>query len=191
MYYYKHKSKNKTAMAEKTIRALQERTCPSCREQLTISESGVDRDTFVCEKCKSISTFTKLPDIIKKEKVTELGMLKIREQPKKEKPKEGADNKPTATDEIIVGIRECLSTNNLASFYYTATDGTTKLRNAEPYKLMKDKNGEIIMYAYDLDGEGIRVFKLRAMTRFAKQDFTYKPRWEIEDKLEETKDAAS
>ena len=57
-------------------------------------------------------------------------------------------------------------------------------RNVEPYKLVRNGNGDVIVYAYCLDKEGIRTFKLHNVSDLVLQDYTFTPRWDIVDQVD-------
>jgi len=181
-YIYHKRSKNRQALAKVG------KVCPSCKSnKLELTEPEKDRTTFTCRKCGSISTFTKLPETTtsKKEPVKKLSMITLRDRAsdQPESPRQKPLEKESMHSTLAV-IRKSMKETSVLSFDYVASDNNKSSRNAEPYKITT-KNGETILFAYDLESGGIRTFKIGKMSYVEKQSYAYEPRYPIEDKLKE------
>lgn len=156
---------------------------------MELTESGKDRVTYTCQKCGAINTFTYGPNFSnpkkKKESVTKLSAVLIRDHSSKEKnntvPKQTQAEPPK---QILSLIREAMADTVVFSFDYVTSDNKKSSRNVEPYKLTR-RNGDLILFAFDLESGGIRTFKIHSMSYAAKQPYAYKPRYDIEDKLKD------
>lgn len=185
--YKKRTNKNPQTARNKIKDCRQEGRCPACGEGLKLTEAGKDRDTFACEKCKSTVTFTKSPFEQPSQRKHEkrMGAITLRDKSTrsthKENPREFGFSS-TADVAVLSKIRDCMTSHNLINFDYTDSNKVTTARTVEPYKLTK-RNGDIILYGYDVEGNGIRVFKISRIAALEKQSYSFKPRWEIEDKL--------
>jgi len=156
---------------------------------MKLTEPGKDRTTFTCQKCGAISTFTHAPETNKnkKEPVKKLKAITLRdrtaEREEKSKPKpKSLENESVYS--ILEVIRKCMKDTVILSFDYISSNKKKSSRNVEPYKITS-RNGEIILFAYDLEGGGIRTFKLKNMSYVDPQSYAYEPRYDIEDKLKE------
>jgi predicted DNA-binding transcriptional regulator YafY len=182
MYIYNKRSKKRQRLATKG------KVCPSCKsDKMKLTEPGKDRTTFTCQKCGSISTFTKLPETTKtkKEPIKSLSAITLRDRSseREERPtKKPLENESVYS--ILETVRTAMDKTEVISFDYTASDNKKSSRNVEPYKITSRK-GEIILFAYDLESGGIRTFKMKNMSYVEKQPYAYKPRYDIEDKLKE------
>jgi len=164
------------------------KVCPACNStKMELTEPGKDRTTFTCLKCRSISVFTQTPQTSKTKKETVKKLKGITLRDRSGEVKQNQKPKPLENESIysmVDMIRKAMKDTVILSFDYTATNDTKSARNVEPYKLTS-KNGETILFAYDLEGSGIRTFKVKNMSYVEKQDYAYKPRHPIEDKLKE------
>lgn len=170
--------------------------CPNCGNIAKLIEKHRDRATYKCTKCNSINTFTRPPtDFERKQKTSpNQSMIVIRDKSKEEKKEKkeivaekGTDVPEKGTEEVpkytVDTIRKSLQHAKVMNFKYMDRNGTKSTRNVEPYKLMKQSNGEIILYAYCLDSEGIRTFKINRIRKIKQLSYQFKPRWPCEDKL--------
>jgi predicted DNA-binding transcriptional regulator YafY len=160
---------------------------------MKLTEPGKDRNTFTCQACGSISTFTQAPDTSNSNTKPEnkLSAITLRDK-STERIANKDQNKPKVLEKesiksMIETIRKAMNATTLLSFDYLSGDNKKSSRNVEPYKLTSRK-GELILFAYDMDSEGIRTFKLRNMSYLENQPYAYKPRYDVEDKLKD-KDA--
>lgn len=166
------------------------RSCPSCGKMADAVQTSDDRTVYKCSHCKAENTYTH-PITSPKKKVNEekLGVLTLRntekkdEKPKKEEKPEDTKKESAEIGERITNVRKGMKESKLVQFVYMDKSGKKSTRLVEPYKLMRDKAGDLILYAYCLDGQGIRVFKLAHTANVAVQDYTYVPRWPTEDHL--------
>lgn len=172
-------------------------SCPKCGNDAKLVEKYTDRSTYKCVKCKAESIYTRPPTDYKKIK-TSKGPIIVRDmskqrrketkKPKEEEhrePEEDNDQTPKGMLETVGTIRQGLESTSLLGFEYTDSKGQKSKRNVEGYKLAKNKNGELVLWGYCVENEGIRVFKLSKIRRLSKQPYTYKPRWPIEDRLKD------
>jgi predicted DNA-binding transcriptional regulator YafY len=185
MYIYNKRSKNRQVLSTRG------KICPACKSpNMKLTDPGRDRTTFTCQKCGSISTFTNAPtvDKPKKDPVQKLSRITLRdrsserEQITKPKPLE-----KESIQSILEVVRKAMKDTMIVSFDYRASDDKRSSRNVEPYKITH-KNGDVILFAYDLESGGIRTFKVRNMSYVEPQPYAYEPRYEIEDKLKEKDD---
>jgi len=158
---------------------------------MVLTEPGKDRTTFTCQKCGVISTFTELPNTKRsgKEPVKKMSAITLRdhttEHGTQTPPKTllNTSKKESASTTLNV-VRKAMSSTSVVSFDYVASDNKKSSRNVEPYKITH-RNGEIILFAYDLESGGIRTFKIKNMSYVGEQPYMYKPRYPIEDKLKD------
>lgn len=182
MYIFRKRSKVQNALAKRG------KVCPDCgSSKMELTEPGRDRTTFTCQKCGMISTFTKKPEpqqgATKKEKKKEYSMLNVREKPippDKVTERFTVLDKETTTARIDV-LRKAMNDKMLVSFQYESAKGTS-FRTVEPYKLTR-KGVDLVLFAHDLEGDGIRMFKLAKMAGVEPQSYGFEPRHQIEDKL--------
>jgi predicted DNA-binding transcriptional regulator YafY len=186
-YIYHKRSKKRQQLAKRG------KICPSCKSnKIELTEPGKDRTTFTCQKCGAISTFTNAPETTrtKKEPVKKLSAITLRDrsserqEPSRQKPKTLENESAYAMLEVI---RKSMKDKVILSFDYVASDDKKSSRNVEPYKVTS-RNGEAVLYAYDLESGGIRTFKIKNMAYVENQAFAYEPRYDIEDKLKEKND---
>lgn len=197
MILYRRKSDKKANLAKKSIKECKrDSTCPSCGKTLRLAEQEQDRDMFVCESCSSTVTFTKAPnENVNKVPDKKFSSFTLRDKTKNNPNKKSAVVKKenAAQSEIpasLETLRAAMNEKYIISFEYTDSSGNKSVRTAEPYKLTK-QNGELVLFAFDLDGSGIRMFKISKMISIEKQSFGFMPRWDTEDKLLEKKDSGS
>ena len=171
------------------------RTCPNCGEQAVPYELQRDRIAYKCKKCGAINTYTQMPggDIPnKKQKRTKkLGAVTVRDRSKgkeekvvatRQKHQEDSTNEE-AVHNNIKSIRESMKDQKVISFKYIDAHGNETARNVEPYKLTVDKKGDIILYGFCLEGNGIRTFKIKRTADCCKTEYKFKPQFSIEDNL--------
>lgn len=195
MIFYKRRTDRKAQLARKTVQECKrESKCPSCGNPLHLAEREKDRDMFVCESCNSVITFTKAPAEPANKADKKFSSFTLRDKTDHRKVENIGKNtdsrKPDQTKNatgMIDIIRTAMVGNYIVSFEYVDAAGNKSTRLAEPYKLTK-RNGELVLYAFDLDGSSIRMFKLCGMGCLEQQAYGFKPRWDIEDKLLEKPD---
>lgn len=184
----------KKLLAERAAEGNKEfQKCPNCPGDAKLIAKYNDRSTYKCNKCGAECTYTKLPErMLESKKDSDLHAFKFRDKSKEgkvEKPKEIVKTNEKVPEEkvppAIKTVQEGMEKRKIITFNYTSKDGKQTVRNVEPYKLSKGKDGEVILYAFCLEGEGIRAFKFKGMSNVTVQSFDYEPRWPIEDKLSE------
>lgn len=187
--FYSRKSKIKKEEARKEASNLDEEVfCPLCGYEAKLIEIYQDRKSYKCTKCQKISTFTVLP------KNAKTGKPKQRKEPEpkgilirdrsKEVKKEQKEQKIEVEDQEapkMDPISNSMKNKNVLTFEYISKDGNKSVRSVEPYKVTKDKKGNIILYGFCLAGKGIRVFKLNGMKNIKSTEKPFKPRWPVED----------
>lgn len=166
-------------------------TCPSCGKPSDLIEKYDDRDVYKCTGCGATNTFTVSPAKMKKVKKSKEGpnYIVVRDKSKEKKQKESV----TVVEEIeepdvmetVSTLRESMLEKKVIEFDYVAVSGKESSRKVEPYKLSRDRHGNVILYAYCVKGKGIRRFNLRGMTFLNISDEEYVPRWKMEDELDE------
>jgi ribosomal protein S27AE len=183
---YRRQMPQKAQLARKKIAdSKKNRTCPACGTFLQLAESGKDRDTYYCSKCNSTATFTISPVEEPKNSSTKFKTFSIHDKskttkhPEKDKPEQ--EETANVADSVNT-VREGMGGRNLVSFEYLDTQGNKSTRMVEPYKLTRT-GGQIVLYGYDVEAQGIRVFKLSRAHGLKKQSYSFSPRWPVEDKL--------
>lgn len=187
MIIYRKRSENKRQLATQHARDFEaNKECPACRGALKIAETQTDRVTYICTKCGEVATFTAKPLLDKPPKSTKMNALTLRDR-----TTQGYRGKrsnflavPKDLKKTIDEIKKAMDDTCVISFEYTSADGSKSARSAEPYKLTL-KSGEPILYGFDLDAGSIRVFKLAGIASLEIQQYLFKPRWNMEDKLNE------
>lgn len=171
------------------------RTCPNCGEQADPYEIQKDRITYKCKKCRSVNTYTQMPggDISNKKpkKSKKLGAVTLRDRSKGEDKKVVATRSKQKEDDIdeeefeknIKSIQESMKDKKVLAFKYVDSKGNETARNVEPYKLTADKKGDIILYGFCLEGNGIRTFKLKRTADCSKTEYDFKPQFPIENTI--------
>lgn len=193
---YKRNHPLKKALAKKQAEEFEQaRECPECGGNLKLTEQGKDRNTYWCEKCNATSSFTNGPQRTKTEPRTKkMGAITLRDKStQRNYTKEKLApiyQKNEKAPENLETIREAMGDSNIISFEYHAEDGNKSTRNVEPYKISRDSFGNVVLYAYDLEKDGIRVFKLKNVAEINKQPYAYTPRWDVEDKLKDKEDGS-
>jgi len=182
MYIYQKRSKNRQVLSGRG------KVCPSCKSsKIVLTEPGKDRTTFTCQKCGSISTFTNKPDLSKPKKQATKPVSAITLRDRTVKTEDSRPTKVLANESmrsILEVIRKAMKDTMVVSFDYIAADDKKSSRTVEPYKITS-KKGEMILFAHDLEGSSIRIFKIRNMSYVEPQPYAYEPRYDIEDKLKE------
>jgi len=183
MYVFRKRSKIKQQLAAKKAREINKKLCPGCSTELTFVEATSDRDTFLCSKCDNIISFGKFIDHLQKQtNDKKLNLITIRERPA-EQP-EHTPQSVENSNKSIDTVRDAMEHLSVISFSYRGSKGGAPTsRSVEPYKLTSNSTGEIILYAYDLEAGSIRIFKLRNSADMQKTEYTFKPRWDVVDKL--------
>jgi predicted DNA-binding transcriptional regulator YafY len=188
-YMYKRKNPVKLALAQAKIDAKRTfSSCPSCQGELEFVEEKTDRQTYLCKKCNSFHTFTTAPTPEKKSKITKGASFTVRDKSKEKKQTKPVDtpDKPQApsnNDKLGI-IRSALADSKVIRLKYESEKNEPRI--IEPYKLTKNANGEILLYGYDTNKEGIRTFKLDKIVDVYQEEFDYKPRWEAIDETIKT-----
>ncbi|MFA5132539.1 MAG: WYL domain-containing protein [Candidatus Paceibacterota bacterium] len=80
-------------------------------------------------------------------------------------------------------VRKSMEEIKMLTFSYES-HGDKKIRKVEPYKLMRNNKGEIILYAYCVESNGIRAFKIDKIVECAAVEETFMPRWPVENQLD-------
>ena len=179
------------------------RVCPHCGNQAEPSEVQKDRISYRCSTCNAKNTYTRLPDGVKASKTrgsNKLGLVTLKNKGRKEKgenemkeavvseEKEAVDEEekaklPEPETEKVGTIRSGMTKQKVLSFNYVDAKGNKSFRTVEPYKIMKDRSGAVIVYGFCLENNGIRAFKLPRIANIQEQEYDFKPRWPIEDLL--------
>jgi len=166
------------------------KACPSCKSnKMKLTEPGRDRVTFTCGNCGSISTFTNTPQTAKsknkKEETKKLSAITLRDRTNErtEQPRQRPLHNESIQSVLEV-VRKSMTDNCILSFDYVASDDKKSSRNVEPYKITS-KNGDAVLFGYDLESGGIRTFKIEKMSYVENQVYGYEPRYDVEDKLKE------
>jgi len=176
--------------------------CPNCGNIATLIEKHRDRATYKCTKCNAINTFTRPPtDYERKQKSKpNQSLIVIRDKSKEGKgatkghkgheedvsekdtnePKKDTKEVPKYT---IDTIQKSLAHAKVLNFNYMDRNGKKSARNVEPYKIVRESNGDIILWAYCLDNNGIRRFKINSIRKIKQLSYKFEPRWPLEDKL--------
>ena len=175
--------------------------CPNCGNEAKLIEKHRDRATYQCTKCNAINTFTRPPiDYERKHKSKPNQSLIVIRDKSKEASKEkndlknettdlekGTDDPKNGTEDLpkytIDTLRKSLQHAKVVHFNYMDRDGKKSVRDVEPYKLVRNNNGEIILYAYCLANEGIRTFKINRIRKIKQLSYSFDPRWPLEDTL--------
>jgi ribosomal protein L37AE/L43A len=183
VYIYKKRSKHGKVLAQRG------KVCPSCKStDMHLTETGKDRSTFTCQKCGAINIFTNGPNETTPQKkqdnsTKKLSVVMLRDHTSHKSTVPEQPPVPVESiNETLQVVRTAMTDAAIISFDYISSDNKKSMRNVEPYKITR-RNGNIILYAYDLENDGIRTFKLTNMSYVAKQPYNYKPRFDIEDKL--------
>ena len=181
--------------------------CPNCGNEAKLIEKHRDRATYQCTKCNAINTFTRPPtDYERKQKTKpKQSLIVIRDKSKEAKgaskghkgqeesvPENGTIvPKNETTEELprytIDTIRKSLQHAKVLHFNYMDRNGQKSVRSIEPYKLERRANGDIVVWGYCLDNDGIRVFKINRIRKIKQLSYSFEPRWPIEDKLKDVK----
>jgi hypothetical protein len=175
------------------------KVCPECNSRsIFLTEPGRDRKTYTCRKCGTISTFTapppkqrpNAPPGAPKSKTKEFSMFSVRETAPlpDQNPVTARFNalENETIHSMVDVIRKAMENSQILSFTYTAAKGQG-FRSVEPYKLTV-KGADIVLFAHDLEGDGIRIFKLGNMSGAELQEYAFNPRHQIEDKLKDEDD---
>lgn len=191
---YRKRSAIKPALAKKQAEEYERgKECPECGGELKCTDIGKDRNTYWCSGCNATSTFTAAPPKAKPSAGKRMNSITLRDKSKKKNYQKDQVapiyTKRKTEKENLESIRSAMEKLSIMSFSYSSS-GNTSTRNVEPYKITADSSGNLVLYGYDLDSNGIRVFKLRNMASLEVQPYTYKPRWDVEDKLKDKEDGS-
>ena len=163
--------------------------CPKCGNMSTMTEKYKDRATYKCDACGELATYTIDPGDVKKLHRTPKSPTGIIVRDKS-KEKDATLVDTTQIEEIkgdVEGnlniIRDGMEKRSNLMFEYKGKDGGKTLRDVEPYKLFRNKKGELVLYAYCIAGKGIRIFKLNSIKSIEVSQTEFKPRWVLEDKI--------
>lgn len=201
IYYkkrHKHTTRQGNANAEK---ANFTKVCPSCGHQADVVELYKDRATYKCVNCNAINTFTRPPTDFEKTKghrpkkepsVPIIVRDRSKEDPEiMKKPEKNKDQpepqEPEKNESNINIIQKGMTEYKRVIFDYIDGKGNKSNRTIEPYKLMRDSNGGVVLYAYCLEGKGIRKFKFTGIAGVQLLNDPFMPRWPVEDNLERDK----
>ena len=181
MYIFRKRSKLQNTLSKKG------KVCPECNSsKMELTAPGRDRTTFTCQKCGFISIFTKGPESQQPEvKKKEYSLLQVREKPipaDKVTARFKSFDKETLSARVDV-LRTAMQDKMIVSFHYASAKGKS-FRTVEPYKLTL-KGNDLVLFAHDLEGDGIRVFKIDKMAGVEQQEYAFEPRHQIEDKLKD------
>lgn len=187
----------KSRMTSRNVRRVSnERLCPKCLVSCVVLKIDADTARLRCPSCGDVIKFTDaiIPGYTPgytKTKEMKIGPITIRDRSEPEKKKEEPDQPdPKALEELqktLDTIRNAVSENKIVRFSYTGRDGKQSDRSVEVYKISRDGSGCPVIYAYCLEAEGIRLFKLKNVASIQMLDMTYTNRWPIEDELEPKK----
>lgn len=186
MYITRRRSPIKKKLVQERLKHnIATNTCPACKGEMERIETKEDSDVYACKKCYATNTFLKQsPYVQKKSKEIQLGTIKLVDKSSERKydykNKEQVPGK--IPDNALVTIRKAMSEKKLLKFDYPK-EKSTITRITEPYKLALDGSKNLILWAYCTDAEGIRMYKIEKMQNIELQEYTYTPRWGIEDKL--------
>lgn len=168
-------------------------TCPHCGAQTNLIEKYPDKEVYKCSECDATNTYTISPARIKKVKKSPNGpnVIMVRDR-SKERVKEDKPSSPTEVEELEESptvenlnlVRESMLQKKVVEFSYISSKGKKSARRVEPYKLTTDKKGNLVLYAYCLDGEGIRRFTLGSISKLTLSEDEYEPRWNLEDEID-------
>jgi hypothetical protein len=201
-FYYKKRHKHTTRQGQINAGGSgATKVCPSCGHQADVQELYKDRATYKCTNCNAVNTFTRPPTdfertkghrpkqepsvpIIVRDRSKE--NLEIMKKPE-EKPEQPEPREPEKVEGNINIIKTGMQENKRIIFDYMDSKGRKSNRTIEPYKLMRDKTGAIVLYAYCLEGKGIRKFKFTGIAGVQLLNDPFMPRWPVEDKLERDK----
>jgi predicted DNA-binding transcriptional regulator YafY len=162
---------------------------------------------YQCKKCNSTSTLvppntnkkkTKKSKVLIRDRGgeihkenTEVGRLirnvqkeKAKQRAQEEKTKQKTEVKePKKFNNRIKAIKESMNNKKLLQFTYIDKNGNKSARVIEPYKIEKDGKGNIVLWGYCTEKEGIRRFVLKNISKMSESTYEFDPRWDIEFKL--------
>lgn len=183
MYIYRKRPKNNLLKAQ-IDNAIKKKICPKCSQPCVSVRTNENVLTLYCPKCESTINFGNMTvDGLPKEKETQIGPFTVRD-----KSGQRQERKPQVKQdfaEAISIIREAFKQKKLLKFVYTGHNKQRGPREVEPYKLKLDGSGVPMLYGYCIEQDAIRLFKLEGMSSIELSDMEYKPKWPIEDALEQ------
>lgn len=166
--------------------------CPSCGGHLVEFRDQNKELKRRCQSCQAEVSVKNAPG-----KGSAAGFPKahrgvvVRDMSKEVKPKApGNPIAPTLTPPaigLVEGlklVRQAMLERKVLSFTYSDLVGNVSHRSIEPYKLV-GRGGKIMLYGYCLEKDAVRVFNLSNASEYQLQNFTFEPRWPVEDLLEE------
>jgi predicted DNA-binding transcriptional regulator YafY len=77
-----------------------------------------------------------------------------------------------------------MAEKKVLSFRYTDHNGQESARTVEPYKLQRAGTGELVLYGFCLEKDGVRLFRLAAMQDCTVDTYAFEPRYPLEDLLD-------
>jgi predicted DNA-binding transcriptional regulator YafY len=202
-------SEQQKELAKKELKT---RKCPSCRREADAVEVKDDRIVYKCSNCGAVNTHTmsgaeykekpkdkkhKRSAFILRDRSEEMkepsdksdrmeGPPKSAkdgdEKEKTEETPKDVEEKPPA-GQTIDNIRESMKDQRILTFEYKSAKGVKSSRAVEPYKIERNKKGEIVLWAWCQEGGGIRQFKLSGVSATEIQEYPFEPRFGVEDKL--------
>jgi len=165
--------------------------CPSCNTESPIEMHYPNKVVYRCPACKAAFSNPQKRDAVKKhlkEKQVAAAQIVVRDKSAgaKEEPRKLSqhkdENKKEQEDKICPLIQEAMSRKKILTFQYGDISGVQSVRSVEPYRLiLNEKTHEMVLFAFCLEKEAIRSFKLSSISECSVQDFDFNPRWPIED----------
>jgi hypothetical protein len=165
--------------------------CPRCKADSFIEAHYPNKVVYRCssEKCRAAFVNPAKKDALKNYvKSTQKAVIIIRDkskpepEKKEEKKPEAEKKKPVKDEEIKKIVKSAMEQKKILAFQYDDISGVSTVRSVEPYRLVyNEKTKETILFAFCLEKEAIRSFKLSSMSECGLQTFDFSPRWPIED----------
>lgn len=188
------------------------RNCQGCQASMGVLFEDEEKIVYRCGICKGEASITKEERALnsgskKKPKDSYLDKyIKLRDRSKEKKnideeqhktEKTGAldestnkkeeeqteEKKPEGIPDKVRNIKDGMDNKKIIAFQYVSKSGKKSTRAVEPYKIEKDARGNIILWAYCTEGEGIRRFVFSSMSKISNTKYDFKPKWPIEYKL--------
>jgi len=179
----------KKLVQQKLKNQLDQRICPTCNCKLE-KLAGEKDNVYACNKCNATIILGRI--VPKNSKEVQLSAIKLidrseERQKKKYDYRNRVEDAAQEVSAVVATIRRAMTETKLLQFDYPR-DKSMVGRVTEPYKLAVDGGNNLVLWAYCTEAEGIRMFKLDKIRNVAVQEYAYKPRWDIEDKVENGKD---
>lgn len=193
MILYKKRNWTNKVRAQKEAKEnpdTDERYCPRCFRPIVLIEKLDDRRVYKCKRCNDTLVYTNPPKNVPNVKIKkpENSIIMIRDRSKEVKKDEAPpvvnrDLVPTDKNGNIKSIRTAMKEQKRIRLYYISpTTGKESDKLVEPYKLTFDRKGKLILYAYCLEENGIRTFKLSGIITLNIIEDLFEPKWKVEDK---------